>query len=339
MSEGLKAIEMANLVCRFGDEVLLDHFDDIVYPSFTDMELVRTYGETSYFFEKVDLVHLESDGDNEVVGIVGRFIKDTKLRREQVYVPGEGLMHAPSSMQSSPSSLFLLVLNSHRLVYLKETTDGPPKDAFRSTLLSFLRKKHSQLLRSKLDEIDEKGLGRDEKREEKESIREGLPRPTLELIALTSEESIEEFIRAYEVLNQIRISFSDRNDESDLDEFFEQLQKSKDAIGSTDTALVHRSKEGLDKDEAVQQVVAATAQGNQNVTLRGVDDGGETIVGNNERFQLKSPVENISDEPEQAGRQMYESFKALVDRELIRLPPATRKASRLVRSILERYFE
>ena len=237
MSEGLKAIEMANLVCRFGSEVLLDHFDDIVYPSFSNTDLVRNYGETSYFFEKVELVHLESDGNHEVVGIVGRFIKDTKLRREQIYVQGEGLKHAPRSMQSSPSSLFLLVLNSHRLVYLKETVDAPPKDTFRSTLLSFLRKTHSHVLRSRLAEIDEQDLSRDEKREAKDKIREELPRPTLELIALTSEESIEEFIRGYEVLNQIKISFSDRNDEAELDEFFEQLQKSKDSNGRTSTTL------------------------------------------------------------------------------------------------------
>jgi hypothetical protein len=159
------------------------------------------------------------------------------------------------------------------------------------------------------------------------------------LIALTSEESIEDFIRGYEILKQIRISLSDRNDESDLDDFFDQLQKSKDAIGSSTTELVHRSNGGLNKDEAVLQVAAATAQGNQNVTLRGIDDGGETIVGNNEKFQLKAPIENISDSPEKAGYQMYESFKALADRGLVRLPSPTRKSLRLVRAIFERYFE
>ena len=120
--------------------------------------------------------------------------------------------------------------------------------------------------------------------------------------------------------------------------FFDQLQKSKDLIGSTKSELVHRSKAGLNKDEAVHQVTAATAQGNQTVTLRGLDDGGETIVGNNEKFQLKSPIENISDEPERAGHQMYESFKALVDRGLVRIQ-RSKKASRLARSIYERYFE
>lgn len=338
MNGALKSIEMANLVCRFGDSVLLDHFDDIVYQSFFDEDLVRTYSETSYFFEKVDLIHLESEAGSDVLGIVGRFIKDTKLRREQIYVEGEGLKRAPRSMQSSPSALFLLVLNSHRLIYLKETADAPTKDAFRSTLLSFLRKKHSHLLKSQLSEIDALDINRDEKRERKDQLRDELPRPTLELIALTSEEGIEEFIRAYDVLNQIKIRFSDRNDEADLDEFFNQLQKSKDAIGSIDTALVHRSKEGLDKEQAVRQVVAATAQGNQSVTLRGVDDGGETIVGNNEKFQLKVPLEDVSDEPVEAGRQMYESFKALVDRGLVVLPQESNRTKRLVRAILKRYF-
>lgn len=339
MSEGEKSIEMANLICRFGDKVLLDHFDEIVYPSFTDEELIRKYGDTRYFFESVELIHLESGDGNDVVGLAGRFIKDTQLKREQIYVQGEGLKRAPRTMQSSPSSLFLLVLNSHRLVYLKETVDGPNKDAFRSTLLSFLKKKHAEILKKKLDAIDEQGLGRDDRSEAKDEVREEFKRPTLELVALTSEESIEDFIRGYEILKQIRISFADRNDESDLDEFFEQLQKAKDSIGSSDTALVHKSKEGLDKDEAVQQVAAATSQGNQTVTLRGLDESGETIIGNNERFQLKTPIDNISDIPSEAAQQMYESFSSLVERGLVKLPVATRRVSLKIKSVLDRYFE
>ena len=339
MAEGKSTIEMANLICRFGEKVLLDHFDEIVLPSFTDEELWRKYGETSYFFEKVELVCLNPDEGREVLGLAGRFIKDTRLKREQIYVEGEGLKRAPRTMQSSPSALFLLVLNSHRLIYMKETSDAPPKDAFRSTLLSFLRTKHSQVLRSKLDLIDQEEFDRDEKREKKDELRSLYERPTLELVALTSEESIEEFIRGYEVLNQIKIAFADRNDETDLDEFFEQLQRSKDSIASTDTALVHRSKDGLNKEEAILQVAAATSQGNQNVTLRGSDDGGETLIGNNEKFQLKTSLENVSSEPDQAAYQLYESFKDLVDRGLVKLPPLARKTARHIQSILARHFE
>jgi hypothetical protein len=339
MAEGTSAIELANLVCRFGDKVLLDHFDEIVFPSFSDEELRREYGSTTYFFEKVSLIHLGRRDGSEVVGLCGRFIKDTTLVREQVYVEGRGLVHDLGEMQSSPSALFLLVLNSHRLVYLKETTDAPSKDSFRSTLLSFLRQVHARVLKAKLAEVDEMEIGRDDKRDRKDEIRDRYQRPTLELIALTSEESIEDFINNYDVLTQIKIVFSDRNDEADLDEFFEQLQRSKDLVGSSDTALVHKSKDGLDKGAAIEQVAAATAQGNQSVTLRGSDEGGDILVGNNEKFQLRTSLDNVSSSPEDAAHQMYEAFKDLVDRGLVKLPKIGRRTASAIAAILARYFE
>jgi hypothetical protein len=42
------AIELGNLVCRFGDhKTLLDLAEEIVFPAFFDGELVRSYDKTS----------------------------------------------------------------------------------------------------------------------------------------------------------------------------------------------------------------------------------------------------------------------------------------------------
>ncbi|MGH8073503.1 MAG: hypothetical protein ACREO4_05455 [Lysobacter sp.] len=310
-----------------------------MYPSFTDEELRRRYGTTTYFFDEVELVHLAGRNGNEVLGICGRFIKDTTLTREQVYVEGQGLMHDRDQMQSSPSALFLLILNSHRLVYVKETVDAPPKEAFRSTLLSFLRQVHARVLKEKLSAVDAGEMDRDAAKEAKDQIREQYQRPTLELIALTSEESIEEFISKYEVLTQIRIVLSERNDEADLDEFFNQMQHAKDSIGSADTTLTHRARDGLDKDEAISQVAAATAQGNQSVTLRGSDEGGDTLIGNNEKFQLRTPLENLSSDPEAAADQMFEAFSDLANRGLIQLPNIGKRTARAIAAIFAEYFD
>lgn len=333
-----RALEFANLVCRFGDKVLLDHFDEIVYPSFTDGELRRSYGSTSYFFSDVDLVHLDGRDGSEVIGLCGRFIKDTTLTREQVYVEGQGLVQDREQMQSSPSALFLLILNNHRLVYVKETTDAPPKEAFRATLLNLLRQVHARVLKEKLLAVDETGVEREASKRAKDKLREEYERPTLELIALTSEESIEEFISKYEILTQIRIVLSDRNDEADLDEFFNQMQRAKDSIGSVDTVLTHRATDGLDKDEAITQVTAATAQGNQSVTLRGSDEGGDTLIGNNEKFQLRTPLENLSSNPIAAADQMFEAFRDLAGRGLIQLPRVGKRTARVIATIFAEYF-
>jgi hypothetical protein len=338
MAEDTRTLELANLICRFGDKVLLDHFEEIVYPSFFDKSLRRVYGETSFFFERVRLLKLDDENGNEAVGICGRFIKDTMVRREQVYVEGEGLRQDHGEMQSSPSSLFLLILDNHRLIYAKETSDGPPKESFRSTLLSFLRQVHSRVLEEKRDALKDQGLSREELRNEKDALSESYQKPTLELVALTSEESIEEFIRSYEVLTQIKIAFADLNDETDLDDFFEQVQKAKDDVGSKKTTLVHTAKGGLDKDAAIDQVTAATAQGNQNVTLVGSDEGGDRLVGNNEKFQLKTEIDNLNSSPTRAAKQMFKAFSELVASGRIRIPDVGRRTLATIGRISARYL-
>lgn len=39
------------------------------------------------------------------------------------------------------------------------------------------------------------------------------------MIALTSQDSIEDFIQKYEILNQVKITINDRNDEFNSDGF------------------------------------------------------------------------------------------------------------------------
>ena len=107
MSNKSLSMEMGNLICRFGREkVLLDMADEIVLPCFFDEQLVRSYSKTSYFFHEVSPVLLNNDASESVVGIAGRFIKDTTLEREQIFEEGRGLVKDAGSIRSSPSAIF-----------------------------------------------------------------------------------------------------------------------------------------------------------------------------------------------------------------------------------------
>jgi hypothetical protein len=102
----------ANLVCRFGDKfLLLDFADEIVVPAFTDATVKREYASTSYFFLKVRMAEVRY-GDDDLLVIYGRLVKDTVLMREQVYVPDAGLVPSRDSMPSALSSFFTLILFS-----------------------------------------------------------------------------------------------------------------------------------------------------------------------------------------------------------------------------------
>lgn len=340
MSDKSLSMEMGNLICRFGrDKVLLDMADEIVLPCFFDEKLVRTYSKTSYFFHEVSPVLLKDDASESVVGIAGRFIKDTTLEREQIFEEGKGLVKDSDSMRSSPSAIFLLILNNHRLIYVKETRDAPPKESFRSTVLSFLRDKHKEHIDAEYERLN---AAREEDpnavRVTKKELHEITPRPTLELIPLTSEDSIEEFVRTYSILKTIEISLSDRNDENDNDPFFEAMQKRKDAIGSTKTLIKHNNSKGLNKDEVIGEIAEATEQGNQNVKLSGVDNEGDILRGNNDSFQLRKPLEGLSPRPANAANDLYDSFVGLVESGLVKIPESSQKAKAIVKSLAQRFF-
>jgi len=341
MPEKSLSMEMGNLVCRFGDEkVLLDLADEIVLPCFFGKRLVRSYDKTSYFFHDVSQVMLHDGKHEKVIGIIGRYIKDTTFEREQIFEQEKGLVKDSESMRSSPSAIFLLVLNNHRLIYVKETKNAPPKESFRATLLYFIKNKHKEYINNEYNRLKR---AHQENQEEpqitKKDLYERCPIPTMDLIPLTSEDSIEQFVKKYSILKVIEISLSDRNDENDNDPFFEALQKRKDAIGSNNSIVKHSNSKGLDKNNAISEIAEATMQGNQNVKLSGVDGDGDTLRGNNQEFELKKPLHKLSLTPKNAASELYNSFLGLVEDGIIKIPETSEKAKTIINAIAKRWFE
>lgn len=332
-------MEMGNLICRFGQElVLLDLAEEIVLPALLADNQVREYGSTKFFFHDVQPVLLPNE-DGTSVGIVGRFIKDTNLSREQIFDEKKGLIQDSESIRSSPSAIFLLILDNHRLVYVKETKGAPTQDNFKSTLLCFLRESHSRFIDNL---FEEKRAARENnqnlKRVTKKELRIKYPAPTLEIIPLTSGDSIEKFIRKYKTLKTLEIAFGQRNDENDNDPFFDQVQQKKDEIGSTRSTLRHSNNKGLEKEVAIKEVAEATAQGNQEVRLVGEDHYGDVLRGNNEKFQLRKPIDDLGKSLPEAANDLYSSFNELVKDGTVRVPNITRKARRITDRIARRLF-
>jgi len=332
-----KEVEFGNLVVRFGDKVLLDHFDEIVYPAFID-GYTRTFSETKYFFEKVSLVRLGEipDTDAPLVAVVGRIIKDGVLRRDQVYVDG-ALKKKPGKMQSSPSAMFMLMLHNHRLVYLKETSDAPPKSAFRTTLLQFLKRKHGEVVKAKKEAIDERYAKRAERKLHKEKLEEKYGTPTVQLIPLSSEDSVREFVDRYQELRQVKITFTATNDENPMHNFFAQFKRAKEDVEADASTITHTAKTGLDKDAAVDQITEATEQGINEVRLSGIDEAGDKLVGNNVDFRLKKTLAGVSEEPVKAARTLVRAFNGLVKDGIIKVEATTSRAARRIGKIWDEH--
>ncbi|WP_217267768.1 MULTISPECIES: hypothetical protein [Halomonadaceae] len=155
----VKKLEFGNYTLKFGeDKVLLDLFSEVVMPSFHEMKYVRRIKDKGeYFFIDTKLLTLDDSSVHPVVGIAGRIVKNTKLRREQVYRTQGGIIEDKSELETAPSSTFLLILNTHRLVLCKEVPGAPTIQNFQSTSQYCLKQRHGEFINEILKKLSKKG--------------------------------------------------------------------------------------------------------------------------------------------------------------------------------------
>jgi hypothetical protein len=320
-------IEFANFICKFGsDKSLLDYVEDIIIPAFNS-STVRRYGSTSFFFHQIQLVDLSND-DTPVMCIAGRFVKQTLLSREQIYDAKAGLIKDTQSIESAPSALFALILNNHKLLYIHETAHAPDLNSFRSTAHQLILNAHKSFINKKYDELNSKDD--DEPRVTKKALLEEVPHPSVEIIHLSSESTLEQFVKQYKTLTSVEATLVETNDELDMDGLFKDFRTSMYDIGSKKTSIKHHNKDGLSKDSAITQLNAAASQGNTFINLDGKDSNGDTLKGNNERFKITVPISDISKDVSEAAVSMYESFSELITNGIIKISETSEKVSDVI---------
>jgi hypothetical protein len=320
----------ANFVCRFGREkVLLDYANEIVLPAFLDDTLIREYGRTYFFFYETELEILSDNNDEPIIGIVGRFIKDTELTREQVFDPEKGIVHDEASIRSAPSAHFIFILNNHRLIYFPETTHAPDLSAFRSTTRAFLKRKHKDFIDKTYDTLKEEG----EKITKKQLIAEN-PVPSLEVIPISGDEEIEAFLRRYRLLKKIEFRLINPNDEIDGGELFKDIREYFDALDPDTTTIETKSSDGLDVDEALPRIQAATATANQEVKLTGKDHDGNVLKGDNNEFQIGAPVDPVPATRNGITKKLFGIFENLKNSGVIKIGPQSELVTQKIRDLL-----
>jgi hypothetical protein len=249
-------LEVANFILRFGDKLkMLDLMEEIVLPAFVN-GAERSYKETKYMFIDVKLTTFQLK-ERKYPVILGRFIKATKLRRNQIFdAERKGLIKSELTLDTAPSSVFVLVLEGHRLLFVREHNDSPGLEAFRTTVSKFVTTTYYDYL-DKLYDAAKANPAIEGKKVTRKSLELDIPRPTLDLIEVSAEQELRQFVDRYKTLKDVKVSLVQTNDEVDNDDFFRQMRAQKEKIGSDKTTLQHHRKDGLDKAEAVEQLQSA----------------------------------------------------------------------------------
>ena len=296
-----KNLEMVNFVCKFGNFDLLDLFNEVVYPAFFDESHKRNYRGSHYYFRNVELLDLGEDplGDKRLLAITGRFIKNTELSREQFENEDGELVRDMQGMPTAPSAIFVLMLNSHRLLYVAETKFAPNLNTFKATVISFLKSEQSKFLKT-LD------------KEAKATFKVNYESPEITITPLSTEKSVFDHLKQYEKIKRVKITLNDRNSEFDASKMFDALHKASNQMNSTTSVEFKNFKDGLDKQETPKEIAAALKQDNQVVRVEGITTDGETLILSNDDFKLHKKINLVQDNVKKTISNMVSAFKNLV---------------------------
>lgn len=315
-------VEFGNYTLKFGDEkVLLDYFNEIVAPSFKGRRYVRKIKDKGeYFFLDTEIIRLRLDNGQETAAIAGRIVKNTKLKRDQIYT-NDGIVADPKELETAPTSVFVLLLDNHRLIFCREVSGAPSIQNFESTSRAFLLKRHVEFI-DELLAAKEIELGAPPPRGTKAKLFRENPRPDLRITPLTDRQSLEEFVKRFKTVEELVIKLLPTNQEEiNNDDFWKDLGRRKNDMNSaTATVRFTNGKDGLATDEVVAQTSAATGLGNSAVQMRGHDIEGDQLKGNNEDFSLTVEIGALPKPISKAGAALHGTFKKLSESGHIVLP-------------------
>ncbi|WP_155301747.1 hypothetical protein [Burkholderia gladioli] len=344
MSNG-RQVNFANFICKFGEKKnLLDVAEDIVIPAFLNLDEFepRGYGDTRYFFHETGIFNLGGPRSPKLA-IAGRFIKDTTLRSEQVYDQNRGIIRKVGSLESAPSAIFVLILNTHKIIFCPETAYSPSIASFRSTAYNYIRQSQKKFINKEYDRlIEERKLLQsqgDEKFERitKKKLWDEFPVSTLEVVPLPSELSLVDFIKKYKQLSTISLRVLQTNSELDNSNLLKAVRKTGGQLGAKNSQVIHSAvdKGTLDKTEAATQLRSVALDGNVEVKLKGTDYSGNALVGNNDEFKMRVQADVVSRKIPEAAVQLNNILNTEVRRNNIQIaedadPVATNLAIRRI---------
>lgn len=317
-----KKIEFGNFTLKFGeDKVLLDFFEELVEPSFTAQKHHRRIeGKGEYFFLDTSKVVLIDFNKNKHPAIVGRIVKNTKLKREQIFQDNH-IVTDKKELETAPTSIFLLLLETHRLIFCRELPGAPSIQNFESTCQKFLAIEH-KILVDKLIKDATPPSEEHPPRGTKANIHRSFPSPRLRITPLSDRQSLSDFIDRFKKIERVTIKLLPTNQEEiDNDSFWADLGRRKEEMGSSTASVqFNGGKDGLVGAIVEDQVSAASGMGNAEVSIKGEDSQGDSLKGNNEDFSLSIELESLSSKILDASKQLLEHFLNLASTGIIKLP-------------------
>lgn len=210
-----KQMYLANFNVTFGtkDSPLLEWLDEFVLPALNKGYKRELNKRTKIMFEDVKI---EDIGDNEYV-LRGVIIKDTILDIYNEYDDKNGLVDVEHHHKSAPYSTFVIYLKNHRMVLVRKQSGSPGLKVFASTVTDILRM-----------------YRREENKKRRNEGKEYLPNAIISVKGITSQTSINEFMKKVKKVKSVTFILKPKNNEKGglyglLDEIDDKIRKKSES--------------------------------------------------------------------------------------------------------------
>lgn len=223
-----------NMVFGKSEDPMLQWLDEIILPAL-QAPIVRNASEnTRFIFENCQVAEL--DGELVLKGVI---IKDMVVDVMSEYTDAKGLVQTDKHFPSSPYSVFIIFLNNHRMMLVKNQTSSPDVRSFKTSLKYTVR-----------EYITNENIKR------KEKGAKLLPHVRLNISGIKTTQSVKDSLKDVEKITELSLQFFPLNSEWDLDPIFGEIDNSiRKVIGSKKGRMIFPSPQSTD---GVAQIIERT---------------------------------------------------------------------------------
>ncbi len=347
-------LEIANFVFKVGKKGLLDTFEQWFYPIIEEAEIEDlTLSETNKLF--FHDIHFK---DYEGIPIMyGRLVREATIKSRQK-LNGTELIDDNNEMTTHPSSFFVLMLDAHKLLWVREMNRAPKLSDFNSIIKRIFIKHRSRYIREELKkhkeelyiEFGKKRFKTNSKEKElfekrKREFRERIYFETHEEINVTpisDQRQLEQKIKSLESINHLKIKLLPTNNEiaNENKKFLSKYEILNQKIGSINSNVEFTGGDQTLNKEVVIDLYKNSSKGTMEAEIKGVTKEGDVVKFKNsdDSTTFKRRIENyLRKNSQNTIAQIIDMFQSVIQAKIIMLPNKEDQSKEKAQSLIKEF--
>ncbi len=270
---------VANFNVTFGkdEEPLLNYFDSIIYPAFTNETAVKRK-ENEYFLQNIELKKLDNtfykNAQNDKIEdliLTGILIKKTTLEVKSEFDEFGKLINTDKQIPSAPYSFFTIFLRNHRMILVKNQKGSPDLITFSSVIKEII----GEYIKSVSDNENK------------------LPYARVEVVGVPNKIGVKEALKSVSKIRKLEFKFFPLNNDIDFSNAFGSVSiDTRKKIGSKTGRIIFGTPSDITGVEEILSDLHGVVAPEIHVVYKKGGKGKITDKEMSENFNLRLPLLN-----------------------------------------------